>query len=198
MDQGLRGLAMRLVKSLTRCQELHVQPRVVITVGLLAALVVSALWLAGADSGAMKILLVSILFPLIAFLAYVSDRQGGEISVRRGAMVGGLSLPLWSAWLICKSSYERRGVTYPNTLGEFVLISLFLSFLLSFGAGVGMMIGVVAGRVFRAIGWFGTLALSHPRKPTGKAEQESIKGGLLGESAFRGARDLDVAFIDEP
>jgi hypothetical protein len=184
MAHALAVLAMRLVEKLTLRRELHIQPRVVVAVGLLAALFVSALWLAGADRGAMKILLVSILFPLIAFLAYVSDREGGEILARRGAMVGGLSLPLWSAWVICKSSFERRGVPYPNTLGEFFLISLFSILLLSFGACVGMMTGVVAGRVMRAIGWFGSFALGHPRKPTGKAEQEGVKGGLLDGTAI--------------
>jgi hypothetical protein len=184
MAHGLGVLAMRPVEKLTRRRELHIQPRVVIAVGLLAALFVSALWLAGADSGAMKILLVSIVFPLIALLAYVSDRQGGEISARRGAMVGGLSLPLWSAWVICKSSYERRGVAYPNTLGDLFLILLFSIFLLSFGACVGMMMGVVAGRVGRAIGWFGSLALGHPQNPTRKAEQEGVKSGLLDGSAI--------------
>lgn len=175
---------MRLVEELTRRRELHIQPRIVVAVGLLAALFVSTLRLTGAVSGAMMSLLVSILFPLIALLAYVSDPQGGGISARRGAIVGGLSLPLWSAWVICKSSYERRGVAYPNTLGEFFLILLFSILLLSFGACVGMMTGIVAGRVMRAIGRFGSLALGHSRKPTGKAEQEEVRGGLLDGSAI--------------
>lgn len=70
---------MRLVEELTRRRELHIPPRAVVVIGLLAALFVSALWLTGADSGAMKTLLLFILIPLIAFLAYVSDRQGGEM-----------------------------------------------------------------------------------------------------------------------
>lgn len=111
-------------------------------------------------------------------------KRFSSISARRGAIVGGLSLPLWSAWVICKSSYERRGVAYPNTLGEFFLILLFSILLLSFGACVGMMTGVVAGRVMRAIGWFGSLALGHQRKPSGKAKQVEVKDGMFDGSGI--------------
>jgi hypothetical protein len=179
-DPETSVFTMRLVEELIR-REWHFRPRVVVTVGTLAALLVCALWLAGADGGAMKILLVSILYPLVAYLAYLSDPRGGMISARRGAIVGGLSLPLWAAWVVCRSSYERRGVPYPNTLGE-LFLSLFASvFLMGFGAGVGLMTGVIGGRVMRMVGGFGTFALSGSRRPE-RREKSSWQ-------ALRGARE---------
>jgi hypothetical protein len=176
-DPETRVLAMRPVEELI-CREWHFRPRVVVTIGTLAALLVSALWLAGADGGAMKILLGAILYPLVAYLAYLSDPQGGVISARRGAMVGGLSLPLWVAWVVCKSSYERRGGPYPNTLGELFLSLLASVLFMGFGAGVGLMTGVIGGRVMRMVGGF---ALSGTRMPVGR-EKSSWP-------AVRGARE---------
>jgi hypothetical protein len=167
---------MRLVEELARPRKLHIRPRVVVSVGLLASLVVSALWLAGADRGAMMMLLAGILFPLIAFLAYFAGRDGAMVSAGRGAIVGGLSFPFWSAWLICKSSYEERGVPFPNTLGELFLSLIFSILFLCFGAGIGMMTGVIGGCVIRVSGWFVILAFGRFQKQTGRAKQDGDKG----------------------
>ncbi len=175
---------MRLVEELARAREASIRPRVIVAVGLLAALSLSALWLAGADRGAMKILLAFILFTLIACLAYCSDRDGANISAGRGAIVGGLSLPLWAAWLICTSSYERRGVPYPNTLGELFLSLLFSILFVCFGAGIGMMTGVIGGWSMRVIGWFVILAFGRSQKQTGKAKQEGDKSLWLDGPAI--------------
>ena len=175
---------MRLIEELARLREVHIRPRVVVAVGLLAALSVSALWLAGADRGAMKILLAFILFTLFARLAYCSDRNGAKISAGRGAIVGGLSFPLWAAWVICTSSYERRGVPYPNTLGESFLSLLFSTLFLSFGAGIGMLTGVIGGWVMRVIGWFVILAFDRSQKETGMPKQEGDKGLWLDGSTI--------------
>ena len=143
---------MPLWEELVRHRESSIRPSVVVKVGLAAIFTLSVLWLAGADRVIVTMLLVFISFPLITFLAYVSDRDGGRISATRGTIVGALSFPLWAAWTICKSSYERRGIPYPNTVGELLLIVVFSAFFMCLGASTGMMAGVIIGRVLRFIG----------------------------------------------
>jgi hypothetical protein len=164
-----------LLEELARPRKLRVRSSVVFTVGMAAIFVVSLLWLAGADRVIMTMFLVFISFPLVAFLAYVSDRDGGRISARRGTIVGALSFPLWAAWVICKSSYERRGIPYPNTVGELFLIVVFSAFFMCFGASVGIMAGVIIGRVSRLIGAF-AFSWSRNRANTHKRELDKLMG----------------------
>ena len=148
---------MKLLKFLTRQRE--VRPSTILTIGLLAVLVAAFLWMAGIDGSG--IVLSALLFFLTAYTAHLSDPRGGALSARRGAIVGGLTMLGWTPWVVCRSSYERSGVPYPNSIGEALMLGLALVLLfIPFGAAVGMTAGVIGGRAMRTVGSFARRVVS--------------------------------------
>jgi hypothetical protein len=90
-------------------------PRAILSILILVICSVSLLWLLGVDSGAMKILLESLLFTLTTFVCYLLDPMGGIVSAERGYKVGGLSVLIWIPWVVVRSWIETGGVPYPSS-----------------------------------------------------------------------------------
>ncbi len=130
----------------------ELRPATIFAIGLFAIVAISALWIAGVDGGAMKMLLASLVFSLTCYAAYVSDTSGGEVSYWRGYLVGGLTMLVFVPWVACKHSYETRGIPLPSSFFELLVLGIGLLIFVPFGAAVGAMTAVIGGRVLRAIG----------------------------------------------
>lgn len=97
-------------------------PKAILAMLILAICSVSLLWLFGVDSGAIKILLGSLLFTLTTYVCYLLDPVGGMVSAERGYKVGGLSVLIWIPWVVVCSWIEAGGVPYPSSNSVWLVI----------------------------------------------------------------------------
>lgn len=140
----------------SRVLQWDISPKAIILVCTLAVVIVVALWIAGVDDVAMKILLASLLFGLAAYVSYLDDPRQGEVSLSQGAVGGGILMLLYFVVVVCRHSLETRGMLLPSSFVELALFLVSATFSTLFSAGVGAMIAVIGDSVLRT-----THAMAH-------------------------------------
>lgn len=154
-----------------------IRPASLFLAGGVAVVLICGLWRAGVDAGAMKMLLGAVLFALVVFGAYVVDPVGGRVSFRRGYLVGGLTMLVVLPWVVCRHSYQTRGVPLPNSAFEVAMLGVSLAFAVPFGAAVGAMTGVIGGLAWRGITSVAGIqgVKPGPKPPTGRPMDDPLE-----------------------